>query len=57
MIHTLWLESITAVMLLVTTVFSYAHEQYTTAVIAGVCAGLVGGMLITRALYRWLEPW
>jgi hypothetical protein len=55
--RTLWMESATATMLLVTTVFSYLHEQYATAVIAAVCTGLVGGMLITRLLYHWLEPW
>ena len=34
----------------VTTVFSFLHEQYGTAVIAGVCAGLVLGAQLGATL-------
>ena len=39
-----WIEWFAAAMLLVTTVFSFLYDQYGTAVIAAVCAGLVAGM-------------
>jgi hypothetical protein len=39
-------------MLLVTTVFSYMYEQYTTAVVAAACFGIVGGMTFARAVWR-----
>ena len=38
-----YVEWATAPILGVTTVFSYAHEQYGLAIITGVCAGLVLG--------------
>lgn len=47
-----WIECFGCVMLVVTTVFSYLHENYATAVIAGVCAGFVGGVAVTRTVDR-----
>ena len=48
----LWLIEWTAPILLVTTIFSYLHQEYGTAVIVGVCAGLVAGAQIGATLRR-----
>jgi hypothetical protein len=47
-----WVDCVTVVMLSLTTVFSYLNESYGTAVLAGVCAGLVAGMQLARGVYR-----
>jgi hypothetical protein len=39
-----YVEWATAPILGVTTVFSYVHAEYGTAVVVGVCAGLVLGL-------------
>jgi hypothetical protein len=41
-----WIEWFAAAMLAVTAVFSYSYGQYGTALIAGVCCGLVAGVLL-----------
>jgi hypothetical protein len=41
-------NSFTAALLWFTTVFSYAHENYGTAVIVAGCAGLVTGMTFAQ---------
>jgi len=52
-----YLDMIAAVMLSLTTLFSFAHEQYGTAVIAAACAGFVGGLMLTRLIgRRWVKP-
>jgi len=52
-----YLDMITAVMLSLTTLFSFAHEQYGTAVIAAACAGFVAGLMLTRLIVRrWARP-
>lgn len=48
----IWIEWFAAAMLAVTAAFSFAHEQYGTAVIAGACAGLVAGVVISKTMYR-----
>jgi len=51
------LEAVSSLMLAVTTVFSYLHAQYATAVIAAACAGFVAGLMLTRLIARrWLRP-
>ena len=47
-----YVELATAPILLVTCVFSYVHAEYGTAVICGVCAGLVAGLQVGRQLTR-----
>jgi len=47
-----WVEWFATAMLLVTTAFSYSYGQYTTAVVAGVCAGFIGGVSIARLVYE-----
>jgi hypothetical protein len=47
-----WVECFTVVALSMTTVVSYLSESYGTAVIAGVCAGLVAGMQFAKWVYR-----
>ena len=50
------LEAISALMLVVTTLFSYVHAQYATAIIAAACAGFVAGLMLTRLIARrWLR--
>jgi len=49
------LEALSALMLSITTVFSYLHAQYATAVVAAACAGFVVGLMLTRLIARrWL---
>ena len=47
-----YVELATAPILLMTTIFSYLHQEYGTAVVVGVCAGLVAGAQIGRQLTR-----
>lgn len=47
-----WVESFAVVMLSLTTVVSYFNENYGTAVVAGTCAGFIGGMQIAKWVYR-----
>ena len=47
-----YVEWACAPILLVTTIFSYLHQEYGTAVIVGVCAGLVAGLQVGRQLTR-----
>jgi len=50
------LEVVSAVMLSITTLFSYVHAQYATAIIAAACAGFVAGLMLTRLIARrWLR--
>ena len=42
------LQAISAIILCATTAFSYLNGQYGTAVICALCAGFVGGMVITK---------
>jgi hypothetical protein len=42
------LELVTTIMLATTTVFSYVHESYGSAVIGAACTGLVAGMTFTK---------
>jgi len=51
------LEAISELMLVITTVFSYVHAQYATAIIAAACAGFVCGLMLTRLIARrWARP-
>jgi hypothetical protein len=47
-----WVDCFAAVMLSLTSMFSYVHEAYGTAVVSALCAGLVGGMVFTRWAIR-----
>jgi hypothetical protein len=47
-----WVECFAVVMLSLTTVFSFLNENYGTAVIWGVCTGLVAGMQFAKWVYR-----
>ena len=50
------LEVVSAVMLSITTLFSYVHAQYATAIVAAACAGFVAGLMLTRLIARrWLR--
>ena len=50
------LEALSALMLSITTVFSYVHAQYGTATVAAACAGFVAGLMLTRLIARrWLR--
>ena len=50
------LEAFSALMLSITTVFSYVHAQYGTATVAAACAGFVAGLMLTRLIARrWLR--
>ena len=49
----LWVvEFLTAPILLVTVVFSFLHQEYGTAVIVGICTGLVAGIQLGATLVR-----
>jgi hypothetical protein len=47
-----WVDCFAAVMLSLTTIFSYLHGEYGGAVISALSAGLVGGMVFTRWAMR-----
>ena len=46
------LNMFSMLMLVVVTIFSYASGQYATAIVSGVCAGFVGGMLARRLIVQ-----
>lgn len=46
------LETLTTLMLVATTIFSYLHAEYATAVICAMCAGFVGGMTIAKQIVQ-----
>jgi hypothetical protein len=41
---------LSTVMLVTSTIFSFLNQQYATAVICAMCAGFVGGMVVTKLL-------
>jgi len=47
-----YLDLVSVVMLSITTLFSVAHGQVVTAVIAAACAGFVGGLGCARLIIR-----
>lgn len=47
-----WVDCYAAVVLSITTIFLYLHEQYPDAIITSMCAGLVAGMVFTRWAMR-----
>jgi hypothetical protein len=47
-----WLEVVAIVVLALTTLFSFAHEQYGTALVAGFCCGLVFGLEVGTRFAR-----
>lgn len=47
-----WVDWFATAMLLLTTIVSYANEAYGTAVVAGLCAGFVGGISASKAIIQ-----
>lgn len=47
-----WAEWTVAPMLALTTYFAFDHEQYVTAVVVAMCAGLVLGVKLATALFE-----
>jgi len=47
-----YLDMIAVVMLALAALFSFAHEQYGTAVVGAACAGFVGGLACTRLIVQ-----
>lgn len=47
-----WVECFAAVMLCVTSAFSFLNASYGTAVISAACAGLVAGLQFAKWVYR-----